>query len=79
MYWEWYWEISNNLTRVVDGGVRHIPPSEFLAWAQMTGRIVYPSEYAILQAMDRAFCTMTGQEIKDYMDRKFPPKPEKGK
>lgn len=73
-YWGWYWEISNSLRRVSDGAVNPIPPSEYLAWAQMTGRIVWPSEYAILRLMDSAFCAMTGQEIKEYFDRKFPPK-----
>ncbi|NUM72732.1 hypothetical protein HUU40_00080 [candidate division KSB1 bacterium] len=77
-YWQWYWEISDTLRRVTDGAPNPIPPTEYLAWAQMTGRIVWPSEYAILQAMDRAFCKMTGQEIKEYMERKFPPK-QKGK
>lgn len=73
-YWTWYWELSNSLRRVSDGAVNPIPYSEFLAWAQATGRIVWPSEYAILRQMDKAFCAMTAKEIEDYYARKFPPK-----
>lgn len=76
--WIWYWEISNGLRRVSDGAVNPIPWSEFLAWAQVTGQIVRPSEYAILREMDAAFCAMTGQEIQDYYARKFPQKDGKG-
>ena len=77
-YWSWYWEISDGLRRVNDGAVNPIPFSEYLAWAEVTGRIVWPSEYAILRAMDRVFCRLTAQEIKAYYERKFPPKNDKG-
>lgn len=73
-HWLWYWELSNSLRRVSDGAVNPIPPSEYLAWAQMTGRIVWPSDYAILRTMDAAFCRMTAQEIEEYFARKYPPK-----
>lgn len=72
--WNWYWSISNSLRRVTDGVANPIPPSEYKAWKEITGNIVWPSEFEILRKMDSKFCEMTGQELQDYYNRKFPPK-----
>ena len=68
--WEWFEEISESVSRTREGTCHPIPPSEFLAWATMTGRIVWPSEYAILRAMDRTFCSAMNVEFEEYRARK---------
>ena len=60
---------SERLCRVQDGIVFPIPPTEYIAWLQATGNIVYPLEYAILCAMDVAYCNETAKEIADYRER----------
>jgi hypothetical protein len=57
------------LRRVRGGVCEPLPPSEFEAWATMSGNIVYPREYAILRAVDRAFCAETNAELADYQAR----------
>ena len=70
--WEWYFALSGCFKRVHDGSCIPIPPSEFVAWTQATGHIVYPAEYAILRAMDAAFCEETNKELADYRKRLEP-------
>ena len=60
--WDWFLDINDRISRVEDS-CRRIPPSEWLAWQQMTGDIVYPWEYDILAAMDRAYCDSVDGEI----------------
>lgn len=55
--------------RVRDGVCSPIPPSEYVAWLQATGKIVYPAEYAMLCAMDVAFCEEMAKELADYHER----------
>jgi len=54
---------------VSDGVCAPIPPSEFLAWVQLTGNLVRGFEYDILSAMDLAFCSEMNSELKDFRDR----------
>ena len=61
--WEWFFDLDNRISRMDDGVCNRIPPSEWLAWQQMTGDIVYPWEYDILTAMDRAYCAAVNGEI----------------
>ncbi len=68
--WEWYFDLSDGLRRVRDGAAEPIPPSEFQAWREATGNIVYPREYAILRAMDREYCAGLNSELSDYNARK---------
>lgn len=67
--WDWYFDLSTRLRRVRSGVCEPIPPTEFMAWKAATGRIVYPSEYAILSAIDVAYCDEMNKELKDYRDR----------
>jgi hypothetical protein len=67
--WDWYFDLSDSLLRVRDGIVTPIPPSEFEAWRSATGNIVYPSEYAILRAMDAAYCAEMRVEVKAFQER----------
>lgn len=46
-----------------------IPPSEFRAWREITGNIVYPAEYAILCAMDVAYCDEMNKELAASIER----------
>ena len=67
--WDWYWELSSGLIRINDGAVIPIPPSEVKAWVEITRNIVYPTEYAILRAMDMAFCDESAREVAAYRAR----------
>jgi hypothetical protein len=68
--WIWYFEISDSLRRVDDGVCFPIPPSEFFYWKSMTDRVVSADEYAILRAMDAAFCEETNKELQAYQERR---------
>jgi len=67
--WNWYFALSNTLLRIKDGTVIPIAPTEFRAWCESMGLIVYPTEYAILCAMDEAFCRETAEEVKAFQAR----------
>jgi hypothetical protein len=67
--WEWYFQLSGRLRRVRDGVCEPIPPSEFMAWCEASGTIVNALEYAMLSAMDDAFCDEMNQELQDYNTR----------
>lgn len=67
--WNWYFDLSTSIRRVRDGVCEPIPPSEFTHWRDNTGHIVYPSEYAILRAMDRAYCAEMNVELSSYSTR----------
>lgn len=65
--WEWYFALSDQLSRIDEhDNVKPIPPSEFIAWCEATRAIVYPSEYAILCAMDVAWRDETTKELIAY-------------
>lgn len=68
--WNWYFELSESIRRVRDGVCEPIPPSEFVAWTIASGNIVYSGEYAILRAMDRAYCDEMNIELTDYSIRR---------
>lgn len=67
--WDWYFKISDCVRRVRDGVCEPIPPTEIKAWIELTGEIVYPSEYAILCAIDVAYCSEMNKELADYRVR----------
>jgi hypothetical protein len=67
--WDWYFDISGRIRRMRDGVCEPIPPSEYVAWVELTGSIIYPSEFAILCAMDDQYCSEMSNEAKDYRQR----------
>lgn len=67
--WDWYFDLATSLRRVRDGICEPIPASEYLAWKRATGEIVYTQEYAILRAMDIAYCDEMNKELADYRAR----------
>ena len=67
--WEWYQDLSAGVGRISDGVCDPIPWSEFLAWSSVTGAVVFPSEYAILRAMDAVFCEEMNKEFAAYRER----------
>lgn len=67
--WEWYFDMSARLVRTQDFRTIPIPPSEWVAWEHVMDVIVYPSEYAILSAMDVAFCGEMNKELADFQAR----------
>ncbi len=69
--WDWFFNIHDMMgARVYDGFCRSIPPSEYLAWAELTGTIVYQHEYDILTSMDAAFCREYNKELQNYRLRR---------
>ena len=67
--WNWYFEISDSLRRIDDGVCFPMPPSEIIAWKNLTDRVVTTDEYAILRAMDAVFCEETNKELQAYHER----------
>lgn len=67
--WIWFHEISDSLRRVADGVCFPIPWSEYLAWAKVGGHIVRVDEYAILRAVDTAFCDEMNKELQAYQEQ----------
>lgn len=61
--WDWYMDATSRVRRVVEGVCGPMPPSDWLAWAEITGNIVYRWEYDILAAMDVAFCDEMNKEL----------------
>lgn len=72
--WDWFREINSVAAVRQDGQYQPIKPSEYLAWQQITGNIVYPAEYDIMFAMDAVFCDEMNKEIESrqemWRDRK---------
>lgn len=68
--WEWFNELSSSVFRNADGYYHLIPPSEYKAWSELTGSLIRPEEYAILRAMDIAFCNELNADIKALQIRK---------
>lgn len=67
--WDIFHTLHRSVSRVSDGYYRMIPPSEFEAWCRLTGTLVYPTEYAILNAMDRAYCDEANKELDAARER----------
>lgn len=67
--WAWFTTLSDCTPRIRNGVCSRIPPTEFQAWKEASGIIVYPVEYAILCAMDRAFCVEMNKELAAYQER----------
>lgn len=67
--WDWYFGLSRMIQRITDGVCYGIPPSEYLAWAQIENVIVYEDEYVILRSMDAAFCDELNIEFTEYRKR----------
>lgn len=68
--WDWYLSISGGVRRVVDGVCGPIEPVQWVAWQGLSGEIVRPSDYAILRAMDDAYCVAMNLELRDYQARR---------
>ena len=51
------------MRRVLEGVCAPIPPSEWVAWREITANIVYAWEFDILAAMDVAFCDEVNKEL----------------
>lgn len=67
--WQWFWNLSTWFRRVRSGVSEPIVPSEMIAWADVIGVDVRPAEFAILHAMDMAFCEATNVEISEWRER----------
>lgn len=67
--WKYYFELIRTHRRVTDGICNRILPSEYKAWSDITGQIIYPSEIRILVAMDDAYCQEMDKELKDFRER----------
>jgi len=61
--WEWYFDAARRVRRITEGVCTPIPPSEWVAWRQITANVVYAWEFDILAAMDVAFCDEVNKEL----------------
>lgn len=68
--WDIYFKIIDSVNRNSDGAYRLIPPSEYEAWFRLTDTLVYPFEYDILTAMDKAYCDEANKELEDIRSRR---------
>lgn len=60
--WDWYFEISKLTVRVVDGQALPLTWDNLEGWARIVGKPVSADEFAILRAMDTAYCeALTGE------------------
>lgn len=64
-----FWNLNHRIGRIRDGICYPMPPSEILAWCELSGTIVDHIEYAIICAMDDAFCSETNKQLNDYRTR----------
>lgn len=67
--WDWYDTLNKCVSRTREGHCNPIPPSEFLAWKEASGLLINSSEYAVLCAMDRAYCEEMNKELAAYRER----------
>lgn len=69
--WKWFIELNNSVSRIdFNGYYRSIPPSEFLAWSNLTKNYLTPQEFDILRAMDGIFCKELNAEINSERAKK---------
>lgn len=76
--WGWFFEVSDAVGRLRDGVCHPIPPSEWVAWHTISEHIVYRWEFAILMAMDVAYCGAFNNELADKRLREAPPTGKQG-
>jgi hypothetical protein len=67
--WRWYFQISENCHRIKDGVCVPIPPSEYIAWREVSGEELEPWEFSILRAMDTTYCAEMNIELEAFRDR----------
>lgn len=67
--WDWFFDLRGSIRRVRDNVCEPYPPTEFLAWATMSGAIVRAREWVILRAMDGAYCEAMNAELVAYQER----------
>ena len=68
--WDWFGAINNAVSRIEDGFCKPIPPSEYIAWISLSGLLVTPTEYGILQAMDAIYCEEVNKELRSARSKR---------
>jgi hypothetical protein len=67
--WELYQSLSESTVRVVEGICRPIPPETIDTYLKLSGTIIGPTDFRILQSMDKAFCETVNSELNDFRIR----------
>lgn len=67
--WDWWRELNQGVDRGGDGYFRRVTWLELRAWANTMGHIVHPWEYAILRAVDSAYCDARDELLQARRDR----------
>lgn len=67
--WNWYDDLNKSIRRVRDGASEPIPPSEIVAWCNLTDNDLHFREYEVLREMDKAYCVEMNSELSDYQLR----------
>ena len=58
-------DVDRRVGRMRDGACHPVPPSEWLAWARITGNIVRTWEFEALANMDVAYCATVNGELEN--------------
>lgn len=61
--WEWFYELTEGVNRVIDGQVYRLTWSDILAWITLSRNIVRPAEIDVLKSMDIAYCEALEGEL----------------
>lgn len=64
--YDWYCDIERGINRVVGGAVKRFTWQDLEAWRNLSGNLVRPNEFAIIKAMDLAYCEALEGELQ-YM------------
>jgi len=67
--WQVFFDVAASVGKVSDGVCRPTPPSEWLAWKQLTEADFTGVEFALLRKMDSAFCSAMNAEIEERRQR----------
>lgn len=70
--WELFTLLSNAIYRIdFNGYYYNFPPSDIVSWCKLTNIDITPTEYDIISAMDRAFCSELNKDKNARDTKKF--------
>ena len=69
--WLKFFTLSDQVSRIYDGICKRIPPSEFVAWKEMSGVEISPEEYSLMAEMDEAYCVSMNEQLEERRQREM--------
>lgn len=67
--WDWYFEISDRLRRVIENQAVPISHADIHGWISINGIQIRRTEIEILYKMDDSYCEEVNLELKAYAER----------